>query len=372
MNLKDNIIVKSKELGIDIIGFTNCKPLLNLKDYLGERKDKGIEVEFEEKDIQKRIDPKGTFPDCKSIIVIGISYNVDFHEKVDYTLKAKLSKSSWGMDYHMVVEEKLKKLIKEIEKEEKFHYKYFVDTGPLIDRELAKKAGIGYYGKNSSIINDDYGSFIFLGYILTDLDIDTSSQLVDESCGNCSECIKYCPTGALESPYSFNPKRCISYLTQTKERIPYELRPLMEDKIFGCDTCQLVCTKNIGVKKSKNPEFMPVDTKGYVDIEEILNISNREFKEKYSSMSGGWRGKNVLRRNAIIALGNIRDKKHIKLLDPLLEDPSPMIREYTVWALLNIDFKIARKLAESRLEKEKNQELKLEIKNLIKYFLESH
>ncbi len=105
-----------------------------------------------------------------------------------------------------------------------FNYRYFVDTGPLIDRELARKAGIGYYGKNCSIINDEYGSFIFIGYILTDMDISIDSPILENSCGECELCLKACPTGALEGPYLFNPKRCISYLTQTKDRIPYELR----------------------------------------------------------------------------------------------------------------------------------------------------
>ena len=206
MELKQFIIDKSKELNIDIIGFADCNPLINLKDYLILRKENQIEVEFEEKDIEKRIDPKYTFPNCKTIIVIAMSYNNDFNEVPDYKLKGRLSKSTWGVDYHKVLKDKIESLIEEIQKEIDFSYKYYVDTGPLIDRELAKKAGVGYYGKNSSIINEKYGSFIFIGYILTDLSINISNVEVLNKCGDCDLCIRACPTGALEGPYKFNPK----------------------------------------------------------------------------------------------------------------------------------------------------------------------
>ena len=368
MDLKRYIINKSKELNIDMIGFTDCEPLSNIEDYLIKRAKENKQTEFEEKDIEKRINPKLTFPDCKTIIVIGLSYNNTFNKRVDYSLKGALSKSSWGLDYHKVLKKRMEKLIEEIKKFAEFNYKYFVDTGPLIDRELAKKSGIGYYGKNSSIINDEYGSFIFIGYILTDLDIETSPILLEEKCGDCNICIKSCPTGALEGPYRFNPKKCISYLTQTKEKIPYELRNKMGFKIYGCDTCQLVCPKNKDIKKPNHEEFLPKDTKGYMDIEELLSISNKQFKEKYGSMSGSWRGKNVLKRNGIIALGNMKYKDNINLLEPLLKDPNPTIREYAAWVILNIDYEYGKEVIKDILKYEKDKNIKLELERLINYF----
>ena len=147
----------------------------------------------------------------------------------------------------------------------------------------------------------------------------------------------------MEGPYKFNPKKCISYLTQTKEKIPYELRSKIGDKIYGCDTCQLVCPKNKDITIPKHKEFIPQNTKGYMNIEEILSISNRKFKQKYGSMAGAWRGRNILKRNGIIVLGNNKDVKNLKLLLPLLKDPNSMIREYTAWAILNIDYLHGRK-----------------------------
>lgn len=332
------IIESSKKLNIDICGFTDAELLINLKEYLLYRKDKNLQTEFEEKYIDKRIDPKVTMPSCKSIIVIGISYNVNLNKAkitTPFTYRGLLSKSSWGIDYHVVLKEKMELLIQEIKKVKDFEYKYFVDTGPLIDRELAKKAGIGYYGKNCSIINDEYGSFISLGYILTDLELEYSKE-VEERCGDCQLCIKACPTGALEDSYTLNPKKCISYLTQTKDNIPNSSRMKMGMKIYGCDTCQLVCPKNKDIKIPNHEEFIPVETNGYINIEELLHISNREFKKKYGHMAGSWRGKTILKRNAIIALGNVKKEENMHILIPQLRDSNPMIKEYAQWAIVNI------------------------------------
>lgn len=208
--LNQYIIEKTKEVGIDMCGFTDSSPLINIKDYLIYRQENSRMTEFEEKNIDLRIDPKLTLPSCKSIIVLAISYNVAYNEGPTYYLRGKLSKSSWGIDYHRVLKNKIEVLIEEIKKVTDFQYKYFVDTGPLVDRELAVRAGIGYYGKNNLVINDDYGSFIFLGYILTDLDLDYNERL-ESKCGDCTLCLQACSGGALEEPYRLNPKNV--YLT---------------------------------------------------------------------------------------------------------------------------------------------------------------
>lgn len=319
MDIKKLIIEKSKKLNIDLIGFTNSEPFLDLEEYLIYRKINNTFTEFEENDIQKRINPKLTLPSCKSIIVIGLSYNVDFKIKSDYEFKGSLSKSSWGLDYHRVLKYKMDQLIIEIQKIHEFEYKSFVDTGPLIDRELASRAGIGYYGKNCNIINDDYGSFIFIGYILTDLDIEVDNISKINNCGDCDLCMRACPTKALEKPYKLNPKKCISYLTQTKDHIDPELKKKMGIKIYGCDTCQMVCPKNKDVKKSVHAEFIPEITNGSIDIGELLSMSNKEFKLKYGHMAGSWRGKAILVRNAINVLNNIRNKDNDKRINELLE-----------------------------------------------------
>ncbi len=320
MKIRDYIIDKSKEINIDIIGFTDASPLMRIMDYLNYRFDDNRYTEFEEKDISRRIDPKLTMPDCKSIIVIALSYNVDFNETPEYKFKGSLSRSSWGIDYHIVMKNKLELLASEISKVKEFNYMNFADTGPLVDRELAHKAGIGYYGKNCSIINEEYGSFIFIGYMLTDLEIEEYDTPKESECGDCDLCLKACPTSALDNPFRLNPRRCVSYITQTKTEIEDDLKKKMGIKIFGCDTCQMVCPKNKNVKKSTNREFIPNITKGAMDLEELLTISNREFKGKYGHMSGSWRGKGVLKRNAKIALNNIKNKNNMDYINKLLKD----------------------------------------------------
>ncbi|WFA10229.1 tRNA epoxyqueuosine(34) reductase QueG [Tissierella sp. Yu-01] len=320
MNIKKYIIEKSKELNMDMIGFTDSGPLVNIEEYLDYRLKNNRFTEFEEADIKKRIDPKLTMGNCKTIIVIALSYNVDYNEKPDCEFKGSLSKSSWGTDYHRVLKNRLELLADEIKKVKDFDYKSFVDTGPLVDRELAYKAGIGYYGKNCSIINEKYGSFIFIGYMLTDLEIDECDKPMDSQCGDCNLCLKACPTNALDNSYRLNPRKCISYLTQTKKEIDVELRKKMGIKIYGCDTCQMVCPKNKNIKKSSHEEFIPTVTKGYLDLKELLTISNREFKQKYGHISGSWRGKSVLRRNAINALKNIKTSANEKSINKLIDD----------------------------------------------------
>lgn len=331
----------AENLKIDICRITNTEKIDRNIKWLEDRIKKDYTTEFEEKDIDYRTDPLFLMEDCNSIIVIAISYNIQNGYEKKYPLKGNLSRSSWGTDYHIVLKEKMDQLVEEMNKINKFKHKSFVDTGPLIDRELAYKSGIGYYGKNCSIINPEYGSFIFIGYILTDLKLEFDKNIREE-CGNCNICLESCPTGALELPYKLNPKKCISYLTQTKENIPDEYRKKMGKKIYGCDTCQLVCPKNRDVTKSEREEFQPKITGGNFNIEELLSVSNREFKNKYGHISASWRGRNILKRNAIIALGNMKDEKNLHLLEDELDSQSKMIREYSEWAIGEIKNKIQR------------------------------
>lgn len=302
MKKKEFIINRAKKLNIDKIGFTNAEPLDNIREYLQYRIDNNLISEFEERDIEKRINPKISMPSCKSIISIALSYNVDFKEKIDEKFYGKLSKSSWGLDYHIVLKDKMMRLIEEVSNKIDFEYKAYVDTGPLVDREIAKKSGIGYYGKNCNIINPELGSFIFIGYILTDLEIEADSP-VEEECGDCDKCIRACPTNALYQAYRIDPNRCISYLTQTKAPIDEDLKGKMGRSIYGCDICQMVCPKNRGVEKSHHKEFAPIKT--YLSLDEIFNMSNREFKRKYGHMAFSWRGKAIIKRNAEVIYNNI-------------------------------------------------------------------
>ncbi|MGM0396051.1 MAG: tRNA epoxyqueuosine(34) reductase QueG [Bacillota bacterium] len=326
---RERILEIAKKLDIDLIGFTHAGPLERIRKQMEERALSGKATEFEEKDMEKRLDPRKTLETCRSIIVIGISYNRTCKSKGSTSIKGSLSRSSWGRDYHTLLMGKMNELIKEMKKLYKFKHMSFCDTGPLIDRELAYRAGLGYYGKNCSIINPEYGSFIFLGYILTDMEIQPQEIQLESQCGDCTLCMDACPTGALEGPGRLNPKRCISYLTQTKDVIPEELSSKMGIKVYGCDTCQTVCPKNTGVKLSSHRDFDPVKTGGIIDIEELVRMSKKDFRTKYGDMSGSWRGKTVLLRNSIIALENMGDGAHLELVRLLDKKNIELLKPYT-------------------------------------------
>lgn len=363
-NIKEKIIAIAKDIDIDCIGFASVEDFEDIRPVLEERKQRGHLSGFEEKDIEKRISPKEVFPKVQSIISIGLSY----HYKIDKPLRkspyGKITKSSWGRDYHRVLQEKMKELMDCVQQKiMPVEYMAFVDTGPLVDRAVAYRAGLGGFGKNGFIINDKYGSWLCIGNILVDFKIEEDTKREEDLCGSCELCLRACPTGALEGPYQFNAQRCISYLTQKKEILTEEERKSIGNNIYGCDICQLSCPHNREAKYSSHEGFKPDPKLAFPDIGRLLNISNREFKETFQSISAGWRGKKVLQRNAIIALGNSKDPRAIPLLKESLKDMRWDIRLYTIWAL-NQFGEEGRAIIDQWKDKEKDSRVIQEIKKL--------
>ncbi|MFA9424096.1 MAG: tRNA epoxyqueuosine(34) reductase QueG, partial [Sedimentibacter sp.] len=242
--MEQKIISIARSLGINVVGVTTTLNYSYLYSTLIERARKGYNSEFEEKDINKRLDVRNVFPQCKSIIAIGISYAPGYKKQIS-SKDGLLSVVSFGEDYHVKIKNILIKLANEIEKHMEFNYVACVDTTPLLDREICKNAGIGQYGKNTMLINDNYGSFIYIGYLLTDIEI--AKNKLEETidiCNGCEICVKSCPNNAILKNGGINSKRCVSYLTQTKNYIPIQFRHNMGNQIYGCDVCQLTCPKN--------------------------------------------------------------------------------------------------------------------------------
>lgn len=373
---KEKIIKYSKEIGIDLIGFTKSEIFHDLEHILRERDDKNLLSGFEEQSIDKRINPYLTLEEAQTIIVIGISYYVDeadiktinVENKNTNIVTGEVSRSSWGSDYHNVLKNKMKMLIEYIKRNTKdFEYVYFTDTGPLVDRHLAYKAGIGWYGKNNCIITEEYGSWVFIGYILSNLKIDVEVS-ENKSCLNCNKCIRECPTGALMENNVYNAKLCISYLTQTKGDIDYNLREKMGKSLYGCDICQLACPHNSG-KSTAHEEFVPNSDNYNPHLLELLTLSNKQFREKFEKEALSWRGNRVIKRNALIALGNSGNKDIIKHLVEYLDSPLTMIKKYTAWAIIRLDKNEGKKILDRHLEKENDVEMIEEIKKLYNYYL---
>ncbi len=340
VSLKEKIKIKAKDLGIDKIGFTTADPFDYLEESLKEQKAKGHTSGFEHPVIEERLYPDKIFKEPKSIISIALAYPSELKEPLKSTRDNRrgfFARASWGIDYHTILSQKMDDLVAYIKEEAgTSQFKPMVDTGELPDVAAAQRAGLGFIGKNGLLITEEFGSWVYLGEIITDLEFEPD-QPVPNGCGDCTRCIDACPTNALLGDGRMNAQLCLSYQTQTKGYMPEEFRRPMTHVIYGCDICQYVCPYNQGKDFHRHPEMEPDPELVQPALKPLLTISNKEFKESFGQMAGSWRGKKPLQRNAIIALANMRDQTAIPLLLQLLEeDPRPLIRGTSAWALAKI------------------------------------
>lgn len=368
--LQEEIVVYSKTIGIDKIGFTTADVFAELKERLITQEKLNYQSGFEKGTVEERTEPRRLLPGAQSIIAIALAYPTkmkDAPKSSPGNRRGIFSRSSWGTDYHVVLEDKLKKLAAFIaEKVDGFQYKIMVDTGELSDRAVAERAGIGFSGKNCSIITEEYGSFVYLGEMITNIPFQPDKP-VELSCGDCRICLDACPTGALVQGGQLDAKRCLSYLSQTKVNLPDPFKEKLGTRLYGCDTCQLVCPYNKHVDFHLHPEFEPEPEVAKPLLIPMLQKSNREFREMFGHVSGFWRGKNPLQRNAIIALAHYKDETAVDVLyDLLINDVRPMIRETAAWALGKIGTEKAKALLQQALDKVDEANVQHEIKNALK------
>lgn len=335
--LKRDIIDYSKEIGIDKIGFTTAGAFSEMKNRLLRQEMLGYQSGFEEKDIEKRVDPSLIFDSPKSIIAIALAYP----SKMKNAPQSKrgerrgiFCRASWGKDYHHVLRDRLSKLEEYIvSRVPQARFKSMVDTGELVDRAVAERAGIGWSGKNCSIITPEFGSYVYLGEMVTNLPFAPDTPMEDQ-CGTCNKCVDVCPTGALIEGGQLDAQKCIAFLTQTKGFLADEYRVKLGNRLYGCDTCQTVCPENKGMDFHFHEEMEPDPEIAKPLLKPLLTISNRGFKEKYGHVSGSWRGKKPIQRNAIIALAHYKDTTAIdELIDVMKKDVRPVIRGTSAWAL---------------------------------------
>jgi epoxyqueuosine reductase len=305
--LKNKIINYSKRIGIDVIGFTSIKIVPELTEKLKLQEQLDYSCEFQKGTIEERTNPKLLMDNVKTIIVIALGYSKTCNQLKNLTNEeVYFSSSSWGQDYHLVLHTKLNKLATYIKKEvSNFEYKIIVDTSPLCDRTIAYQAGLGFFGKNNLLINEKYGSYIFLGSILTNLDL-KPDQPINKSCLNCNKCINACPTGALNNNGVLNSKKCLSYITQKKGEITKQEQQLMNNCIYGCDICQQVCPYN-NQNNNKHAEFNPTGVE-FINVNMYEPLSNKSFKLKYGHLAGAWRGPKIINRNIEIYQQKLKDK----------------------------------------------------------------
>ena len=334
MKIKEEIINLAKDIGISKIGFTTADDFDYLEKSLRLAVEEGRNSGFEHKNIEERIKPKLSLASAKTIISIAVAYPHKLKQQPQKTSykRGKFTPNSWGLDYHYVLQDKLDRLAKGIEElTADFEYKGMVDTGALVDTAVAQRAGIGFIGKNGLVISKEFGSYMFLGELITNLDIEPD-QPVDYGCGDCNRCVTACPTSCLIGDGSMNAKRCLSFQTQDKGVMDLEFRKKIKTVIYGCDICQICCPYNKGLD---NPLATEIDPDlSHPELLPFLELSNGQFKEKFGHVAGSWRGKNILQRNAIIALANANDRSAIpKMLEIIDKGQNPIHVATAIWAL---------------------------------------
>ena len=363
--LQTDLIEYAKSIGVDKIGFTTASPFNELKNRLKRQQELGYQSGFEESDIEKRTEPLRLLDSAQSIIAIALAYpskmeNAPTGKKGER--RGIFARASWGIDYHVAVRERLQLIEEWLEQRVPgVKIKSMVDTGELVDRAVAERAGIGWSGKNCSIITPEFGSYVYLGEMITNIPFEPDEPIENE-CGDCTLCLDVCPTGALVQPGQLNAQHCVAFLTQTKDFMPDEFRGEIGNRIYGCDTCQTVCPKNKRKFNWIHDEFKPDPELAKPLLKPLLNISNKEFKSKFGPMSGSWRGKKPIQRNAIIALAHFKEQDAVPdLVELMKKDERPVIRGTAAWAVGKIGGPLAEQALRTALEKEKDVEVLKEI-----------
>ena len=327
----------SKPLGLDQVGVATAEPLESMREPLVRRIREGRLTPFEEKNPALRLTPEHLLTGCRSIITLAVPYDSPAtaalfdHEGP----QGLVSRCARGQDYHRVVEERATRLVKKIEEKTKIplRNKILTDRSPLLERELARRSGLGLIGENCTLINPLYGSYVALGTILLDIAIEPDLPN-EETCLKCGRCREACPTGALTAPYIIDPHRCLSYLSQSSGVFPADLRASLGSRLYGCDSCQEACPLNQDVAASPLAEFSTVLFPAEPHLISLLKMTRKEFDTTIRLTAAGWRGKTTLQRNAVIALGNSKDRDAVKALARILEnDVRPLIRLHAAWAL---------------------------------------
>ncbi len=332
------------ELGFQQIGITDIdlyddeRHLLNwLKD------DMHGEMDYMQRHGTKRSRPDELVEGTVRVISARMDYLPENHRAMDTTLEdqasAYISRYSLGRDYHKVLRNRLNTLAKKISTVVgEFGYRAFTDSAPVLEKALAQKAGLGWVGKHSNLINQKAGSWFFLGELYTDLPLPTD-QAAKNHCGQCTDCIDICPTQAIIAPYKVDARRCISYLTiELRGSIPVEFRRAMGNRIYGCDDCQLVCPWNRFASLSEEPDFAPRHNLDSATLIELFSWSEDEFYKKTQGSAIRRIGYECWLRNVAVALGNCeKDEAVLNALEARKDDASALVKEHVEWALANLD-----------------------------------
>ena len=301
-SLSEKLKLKAIEIGFHKIGIVAADALIAERTDLEKWLAAGYhgEMAWMEREPEKRTDPRILFPSAKSVIVVGLNYHTP-HTHENEAGKGKISRYAWGDDYHDVLQEKLRQLLDWIKTlDPAADGKICVDTAPIMDKAWAVRAGIGWLGKHSNVITADYGSWIFLGEILLNLELEYETEIVPDHCGSCTMCLDACPTSAIVRPYVVDSRKCLSYATieLRSETLPTEIEENLEGWLYGCDICQDVCPWNRFEKPAGEARFEPRNDETSADLDHILSLTPELYADRFRGTAIKRAKLSGLKRNA--------------------------------------------------------------------------
>jgi epoxyqueuosine reductase len=365
---------KAYQMGFSLVGITNCEPLPHeevFTRWLEQGRHGQMSYMETLRSRQCRANPSQLLEECRSVLVLGIRYprpiSGEGNKLGEHVPFGRLAAYAWGNDYHAFLPNRLKSLVGFIEGQlgHSIPNRWYTDTGPILERELAQRAGLGWIGKNTCLINPDKGSYFLLAEILLGVELEPDQPFTADRCGSCTQCIHACPTGCILPNRTIDARHCISYLTiELKGMIPEKLRPIMGSWVFGCDVCQQVCPWNRFAEAKSDPAFDQLLVQPTPDLLEELSLSDEKFNHKYQRSPLKRPKRRGYLRNVAVALGNMQESRATTRLVQILHDESePLVRAHAAWALGQIGGEEARLNLERALGEELDPTVKQEIHN---------
>ena len=339
---KDVLRGVAREMGLGLVGVTSAAAFRRGERAALERTRRGLMGElpwYTEERVRRGARPRTLLPGARSVVSVAMHYLPEaMSDGGDAPLPSRhgrVARYAWGRDYHNVLKKRLRQMMRRLSErlERPLTYKVYVDDGPMLDREVAWRAGVGFFGKNTNVLTS-IGSWVFLGQVITDLEL-PPDRPSSKSCGSCTACMPACPTGAIVAPYVIDSNLCIAYLTiEHRGPIRRDLRSLIGDRVFGCDICQEVCPVNVarGAPTSE-PAFRAPQGFSALDLEEVLTLDDEGFRQRFQGSPIRRATRVGLQRNACVVLGNLGDASAVPALERALHTGEAMVRGHAAWAL---------------------------------------
>ena len=342
-DIKADLVRRAREIGFDdcrIAPADRPRHAAEFRAWL--ETGSAAEMDWIGRGAEKRCDPQKVLQGVRSVVVLALNYwqgDEGMRSRTAATTSGRIARYAWGEDYHDVMEKKLRAL-------DRFlattggRQKFYIDTGPVLERDFASEAGIGWHGKSTMLLNRQLGTWFFLAEILTTLELPPDPPQVAR-CGSCTRCIDACPTGAITAPHELDARRCISYLTiELKGSIPLQFRPLIGDRIYGCDECLDTCPWNRFAQVAREGAFAARPAVVQMRLQDFLALDNEQFREMFRGSPIKRIKRRGFLRNVCVALGNVGTKKDLPALLAATRDDEPLIVEHALWAIEQIETRL--------------------------------